>query len=180
MALDLDGKMFLPTQELLNRINDNFMSVYEGSRAAAVQFGNDFYSDPIAVMGVVKEGALANGEAFYATVNNDILPAVKLGYSVLNESMFAYGQKTASSLEYFSANPEEVTYAVFLQLNDTMLIGLNKLGSISQAGLEIIAQKAMMVLDYLLVAPLTAVSDAVLGGFLDSYFLAISSLLAIA
>ncbi len=193
--LDLENKMYVPTQQLISQIQLDLISLYASVRQHLIDAHStlavlckEFYDNPVATMALWYNQSANYCTELYAGITEQLIPQVQSDYEKLlaqvqtdYEKILAsaseFALQTRDNISYMTENPEQVTAEAIEAMNET----LTAAGNVSTELLDELQTKTSEIITLLLEQPLQTMEAAymqVLTSLLNSYFELVSGILA--
>lgn len=181
--LDLENKLYTPTQELMAKFQNEFMTLYNylseyllEMHSIIVALGLEWYENPMVTTTKWYDTSVLYGNELYARVVEDIIPQMETKYDEVVVASTDFGTKTMDSINYVIENPEQVTSESIESVTAT----LTEAGNISTELVTELQDKTSEIVALLLDKPLETIENAymdILTTLLNSYFELVSNIL---
>ncbi|MFA5984366.1 MAG: hypothetical protein WC782_10155 [Methylococcaceae bacterium] len=137
--LELDNKLILPTQKLLNQVSFQLNSLYQDIRNSLIDThsfiaaaAKQVYAQPIPTLTAWYEQATHSSQLLYAQVQGMVLPI----YQDWQVKLSASKQQAGQYWHAFWDNPEQVTVAAFEPISRYLMTVADQSGRTWQAFME--------------------------------------------
>ncbi|WP_031434155.1 hypothetical protein [Methylomarinum vadi] len=182
--LDLENKMYIPTQQLLNQFRKDLVGLPGTIRENLIQLhheaavlGREFYAAPLDTLTRWYDQAVIYGTELYAGFFENIIPQVEANYQEIASMTTDWVGRTRDNINYMVENPQQITTEAI----QTMTENLTAVGNLSKEMVEELQDKTAEIIALLLDHPWQTLESGamdLLANLLDGYFELVSSLLA--
>lgn len=181
--LDLENKMYIPTQKLISQIQLDLLSLYASLRQHLIDWhtqfaglAKEFYDNPVATSALWYDQSVSFATDLYAKLNAQLLPKAQRSYEEMLATASEVAAQTQDTISYMVDNPEQVTAEAIATMSET----LTAAGNVSAELIDEIQAKTSEIVALLLEQPLQTLEATymqVLSSLLESYFELVSNLL---
>lgn len=181
--LDLQNKVYLPTQELMDKVQQDLIGIYNDASRYAVDvhdtlalLSKRWYENPVETSKIWYQQSLDYGADVYAVFINDVVPKTGLAYQNMMAAADTYRIEMMDKLNYLVENPEQVT----AETVEMMTRSLSVAGDVSSSLWTDLQAKSSELITLLLQQPLETMESAsveILTGLLNGYFQVVSNIL---
>lgn len=182
--LDLENKMYAPTQQLLNQLQINLTELYETIRQSLLHahnevavLGREFYDAPLDTTSRWYDQAIIYGTDLYAVFFDVVLPKAEANYQEILIAASDWTDRTRETISFMVENPSQVT----VEAIQTMTENLTTVGNVSMEMVQDLQNKTAEIVVLLLRHPWQTLETAtmeLLSDLLNGYFELVSALLS--
>ncbi len=181
--LDLETKVYLPTQALINQLQIDVISLYGmltqfmlAAHQKMAVLGNTWYAEPIATSKLWYGQWVEYGTVMYAVLLDEILPQAETTYTAMLTSSNQFSVNVLNNLNYIIDNPEQVSAESIEFMTETLI----HVGNVSTEMASELQTKTAEIVELLMQQPLEMLEASyisILTGLLDTYFALVSNIL---
>lgn len=182
--LDLENKLYIPTQTLITQIHYSLINIYGFIRQYLIDtqdtvsaLGQEWYDNPIETTTLWYEQSVNYGTDIYVKVLDQLLPQTKATYNEMLVTANDLGIKTMDSINHIIDNPEQVSAETIESMTETLTMASN----ISSELVNELQGKSSEIIGLLLEQPMQTLEAAymeILSSLLNGYFEVVSNILA--
>lgn len=181
--LDLENKLYIPTQSLITQIHYSLINIYGFIRqflidanSTVAALGLEWYDNPIDTTVSWYEQSVIYGADLYARVLDELLPQTQATYIEMLAVANNISMNTIDSIYHIIDNPEQVSAETIESMTETLSMA-------SDISLELVNElqsKSAEIIALLLEQPMQTLEAAymeLLSSLLNGYFELVSNIL---
>ncbi|MCK5831119.1 MAG: hypothetical protein KAH20_12555 [Methylococcales bacterium] len=181
--LDLENKLFIPTQTLWTKLQVELINLVTKVRQFLIEvhdtvaaLGVEWYDSPILTTTKWYDHSVILGNELYVKVTDEFWPQAEIQYDEILVATHESGSKILNTYYYFKENPEQVSIDSIEFLTESLV----KVGNISAELTAELQTKGAEIVSLLLEQPLQTFELAckeILTALLNGYFEIVSNIL---
>lgn len=179
--LDLENKLFIPSKQLLAKVNNDLSELYDETRQALIDAHSFIATEGIKLYEQPAETAslwYGQSGAFISDVSTQVKTQAQAGYQTIDAGFLQFNVAVSEGFNTLISNPGQVTAEMIASIQNTVTNSIN-LGSDLAGQLQASAGK---IIDLLIASPMQTLETAFydsLAAMLNGYFALVSSALTI-